>query len=1075
MAVELFDSEVSLASMRPGPIVATLRFNAIPECLSDNSKNEWIFDLAAEDDSDFMRPLVFDTHFTGFTSLQRTDDDGCEVDLIAVSGLGGHAFGSFNERQGNFMWLRDGLPSDIPVARVLIYGYDSQLVQSSSFQNLSDLGRALRVDLRAIRPSSRSRPIVFLGHSLGGLVIKETIVGLKEEASRANTAMLDSIIGFMFFGVPHQGLAIESLVPLVQNYPNRSLLESLNKNSALLHRLDKEFNNAIHGRSPSIVSFYETEKSPTAVKNANGKWELSGPSRVLVDVSSATCGSRYHHPIDRDHSGMVKYSNAYDVLYRRVIIALQDLLGSAQSTLNVKAPTAGVYLPVPLSDESKDCLRSLSFREQEHRYSEIYTAKDTCEWLLWDPQYRGWVNGNRGLLWIKGNPGAGKFGSHSENRWDWTERELQEFLSEILTRGTKNQPVVIFVDALDEAGQSHAKSLLAYFKTLMDDIEREEAMVKICFSSRHYPILGHETIPKIFVEERNEEDIKLVVKGRLREIQPATKRQHFENEILMKAHGGFQWAILVVTILLDEHNIGTRTERLNQKLAAVPEALDELYGNILSGANEHMQQEMRKLFRWVLFTERPLSSQELREALVADKDLDFTTISESRQRGYWADTTPEFEKQVLHVSRGLLEFQTRDLWEKYDVDGEDWDREAQFIHQSAADYVLEMFMKPNGDVQEGDQLSRGKLSTTFPLLPYAVQFLFHHVREAEQAGSPQLDLLDIIQWSRQSEVLTKISSLWSVMDPDNSRAPRGWPFIGASTLHVIIGFGLVQLVFYAIHHRDKKLLATLLEKDVDLDGAVFFATQESSRSDDSKLLEIVSVLLEAGGNTKKSEHSDRRFHDDDSDEDEDYEGSYEFEAMVLASRRGNMNVVARMLEHDAPSDVRDTDGNFPLLVAIQNGYVEIAELLLRHDSQTAGMYNDDGRAPFDVAVDAGLFELALRLLQEGKPVAASAHHVYAAISSEDVDINTTDNDGNSPLMLAVTHKHEAIVNLLLSTNKVDVHLFKTDIRRSFKLLCLRVSMQGINLTIQYWITIRAGCPWQIRSGPGGRDQNFCIY
>ena len=77
---------------------------------------------------------------------------------------------------------------------------------------------------------------------------------------------LDSISGFLFFGVPHQGMSIESLVPLVKGQPNRSLLESLNKNSALLQHLEKEFSKGFGFRRPQIISFYETEKSPTAVE-----------------------------------------------------------------------------------------------------------------------------------------------------------------------------------------------------------------------------------------------------------------------------------------------------------------------------------------------------------------------------------------------------------------------------------------------------------------------------------------------------------------------------------------------------------------------------------------------------------------------------------------------------------------------------------------------------------------------------------------------------------------------------------------------------------------------------------------
>src|SRR6478736_9448267 len=79
--------------------------------------------------------------------------------FIAVCGLGGHALGSFKEKNGRFVWLRDALPSDIPNARILTYGYNSQLLGSESFQSLTDLGRTLQVDLEDIRVSDpRAHP-----------------------------------------------------------------------------------------------------------------------------------------------------------------------------------------------------------------------------------------------------------------------------------------------------------------------------------------------------------------------------------------------------------------------------------------------------------------------------------------------------------------------------------------------------------------------------------------------------------------------------------------------------------------------------------------------------------------------------------------------------------------------------------------------------------------------------------------------------------------------------------------------------------------------------------------------------
>lgn len=94
------------------------------------------------------------------------------ISIVAISGLNGHAYGSFKQRSGSFMWLRDALPRDISCARVMIYGYDTCLVNSESFQNISDLGMRLRKSIVDIRRGINKR-LILLGHSLGGIVIKE--------------------------------------------------------------------------------------------------------------------------------------------------------------------------------------------------------------------------------------------------------------------------------------------------------------------------------------------------------------------------------------------------------------------------------------------------------------------------------------------------------------------------------------------------------------------------------------------------------------------------------------------------------------------------------------------------------------------------------------------------------------------------------------------------------------------------------------------------------------------------------------------------------------------------------------
>lgn len=224
-----------------------------------------------------------------------------------------------------------------------------------------------------------------------------------------------------------------------------------------------------------------------------------------------------------------------------------------------------------------------------------------------------------------------RFGPHAGNRWEWTEAELQKIMDEVLIQETNERPVVIFIDALDECGKDAATALLTYFKILMEEIVERGGQVKLCLSSRHYPVLSVGSVPKVIVEERNDKDIRSVIQKQLKHIESEEKRRQFEKEILMKVQGGFQWAVLVASMVIDDDATGMNFEKLLDKIQAVSQALENLYGDILSGVNESEKPQTTRLLLWVLFAERPLSTQELRDALVTDKDMVHETVTEAQK------------------------------------------------------------------------------------------------------------------------------------------------------------------------------------------------------------------------------------------------------------------------------------------------------------------------------------------------------------------------------------------------------------------------------------------------------------
>jgi hypothetical protein len=78
-----------------------------------------------------------------------------EFSCIAITGLSSHPFGSWKERGGQFMWLRDSLPQDLHGARILLFGYDTSLLQSQAFQGIDDIAVEFSRNIRSVRQNSK--------------------------------------------------------------------------------------------------------------------------------------------------------------------------------------------------------------------------------------------------------------------------------------------------------------------------------------------------------------------------------------------------------------------------------------------------------------------------------------------------------------------------------------------------------------------------------------------------------------------------------------------------------------------------------------------------------------------------------------------------------------------------------------------------------------------------------------------------------------------------------------------------------------------------------------------------------
>ncbi len=163
------------------------------------------------------------------------------------------------------MWVRDGLPKHVPGIRTVIYGYDTKLHNSPSFQSIPDLANELIVQLRTSGwDSLPAKPIVFLAHSLGGIVLRQALVQLAS-SNKTDNSLLGAVRGAVFFGVPNLGMEQADLRNIIQSNPNEALVDDIARNSHYLRRLNEDFFGRPFSEHMMLFWAYETSESPTAI------------------------------------------------------------------------------------------------------------------------------------------------------------------------------------------------------------------------------------------------------------------------------------------------------------------------------------------------------------------------------------------------------------------------------------------------------------------------------------------------------------------------------------------------------------------------------------------------------------------------------------------------------------------------------------------------------------------------------------------------------------------------------------------------------------------------------------------
>lgn len=206
-----------------------------------------------------------DTGFGLHTLIPKDAQASEVVDIVAIHGLNGHYEKTWTDEKTGVNWLCDS--KAIKGARVLSFSYNSAVQFSKSVADIFDFADQLLEGLLAIRRSvvEQRRPLLFICHSLGGIVFKQAVVRAHEDDRFLE--IRERIGGVLFFGTPHRGSDLAKWASVLgailkagslASSTNTGIPKDLAPRSRVLEAISRSFMSK--SRNLKIYSFYETQK-----------------------------------------------------------------------------------------------------------------------------------------------------------------------------------------------------------------------------------------------------------------------------------------------------------------------------------------------------------------------------------------------------------------------------------------------------------------------------------------------------------------------------------------------------------------------------------------------------------------------------------------------------------------------------------------------------------------------------------------------------------------------------------------------------------------------------------------------
>ncbi|XP_050805559.1 protein SERAC1 isoform X4 [Gopherus flavomarginatus] len=258
-----------------------------------------------------------------------------KADVLFIHGLLGAAFKTWRQQDINQpldakafegeevyseCWPKTWLASDCPSLRIVSVEYDTHLSDWKTKCPIEDHRKSIAYRSNELLNKLRAagvgdRPLVWVSHSMGGLLVKKMLVDASKNPEMDK--IVNNTRGIIFYSVPHHGsqLAEYSMNARYLLFPSVEVKE-LSTDSPALKELNDDFLSFAKDKKFPVLSFAET--LPTHIG--------SMIKLHVVPVDSANLGIGDLIPVEVNHLNICKPKKKDSFLYQCTVKFIQDAL-----------------------------------------------------------------------------------------------------------------------------------------------------------------------------------------------------------------------------------------------------------------------------------------------------------------------------------------------------------------------------------------------------------------------------------------------------------------------------------------------------------------------------------------------------------------------------------------------------------------------------------------------------------------------------------------------------------------------------------------------------------------------------